>query len=176
MTSHDDPRPTVQIIQAANYPVGGVVPTPSLRVIHLFERIFEAAERLVEAVDADEFSYAAAIIMLSTASETAARTATQAIIERRQLGPLALVATGWVQQWNLSHGRIRDTWNAVATDAIDAEPFWPDFQAHVKRRHALAHDGQIDGRAVTRSEADASLVAVHQLLDHVKAVLARNGL
>jgi hypothetical protein len=54
---------------------------------------------------------------------------------------------------------------ALSGDLINQEPFWSDITEHVELRNRLVHDGQ----DATEQEARASLKAIRELMEHVKA-------
>ena len=107
-----------------------------MRGSRFYDRIYEAAERMVQQPDADEVSFAAAIAMLGTASETAVQLTIEAIIREKELGPIAKAAVGWIRpgSYNVRTEPVRNTWNAIIGDKVeDEKTFWPEYLEHVKR-------------------------------------------
>lgn len=154
--------------------------TATSTVRQFYERLVDAAEKLTSDRDADAFSFASAISLTGTACEVAAGTAAQTIVEKKGHGPVGEAAISWIRQFNLADDRVRRIWNAIASDAIQDEPFWNDFQKHVHRRNDVVHTGttrDVPGnrespfREVTKADAEESINAARKLIEHIMTVL-----
>ncbi|MGO9149616.1 MAG: hypothetical protein ACLP1E_14850 [Acidimicrobiales bacterium] len=153
-------------------PIGRVSRAAALAAsVPFYERLYQAAQRLLEDSAQDEFSFAGAVIVSGTACETAVGVVITTIISQRDLGPIAEAANESMRSYNLRDPHDRTTWNAITENAIHDESFWKRYMEHVKRRNDVVHTGRIEGNPVTRQDAEEAIAAARQLLDHVTAVL-----
>jgi hypothetical protein len=153
----------------------------TLAVRKFYERLLDAGRGFTKKAYADSFSFAAAATLAGTAAEVAVGTALRTIVDEKQLGNVAEVALKYIRQFNLDDNRIRDTWDAIAADAIQDESFWSDFKKHCVRRNSVVHSGMIKRSdesltEATKDDAEQSIEAVAQLIEHVKDVLVDHGL
>jgi hypothetical protein len=91
---------------------------------------------------------------------------------RRRLNQAACCATSnEIRSHNLIDRKDRKVWNAITGDHLGKQPFWPKYTAHVERRNEVVHKGRLGDEPVGRSDAEQSVEAVRQLLDHITKVL-----
>lgn len=113
--------------------------------------------------------YAVAIILAQTACEIVTE---QLLDELLQLAgvtdPVHVEALG-PRNTNLALEPVRKIYSALSNDHIQRQqPLWANFQAHWKRRNEIVHAGA----TATVLEADESLNAVVDVIEHVLNVVA----
>lgn len=84
----------------------------------------------------------------------------------QRIGGLEKSVSGLVPGHHLRHKGVRDLFDALSGGSLADEPWWRDYDAHVKRRNNVVHGGA----AVDEAESSASLRAAAEFCSHLRAL------
>ena len=126
-----------------------------------FEVLLEATKRL-----RDDGHPEAAIVTAQTACEICTEIVLTGTFQRRRIDYLSDPLGRLLPNYNIGNDRVRRIYEAVTNDSIAAADSvrWQRFQQHVKKRHGVVHGGQ----EATRSDANASIKVVEEIIEHVR--------
>jgi hypothetical protein len=104
-------------------------------------------------------------------AQTACEVATAQCLDRLRQGLPALPDS---QAYNLGthNKKILKEYRRLTNDAIQEATWWTEFLAHTRRRHDVVHQGA----TVERADAQRSLDAARNLVNHLAELLKRMGL
>jgi hypothetical protein len=120
------------------------------------EIVLEAAHLTAEG------RYELAVLRVQTVAELAAEQAYQALFGPK-LSPEHQPEAGRLISRTLSDERSRNILQAITGLRPDHEEWWPEYREHIRRRNEVTHAG----RAVDRSEAEASVRAALRFVDYL---------
>ncbi len=106
----------------------------------------------------------AAIITAHTACELCTQIVLTATLDSRGIRYIAEPVKELLPSYNLAHAKVRKFYEAVTDDEIGQTPFWSAFMVHNAKRNGAVHRGE----TATRSDADASIAAVEEVIRHVQ--------
>jgi hypothetical protein len=106
----------------------------------------------------------AAIITAHITCELCTQIVLTSTLDSRGIGYLADPVKALLPSYNLAHPKVRKFYEAATGDAIGQAPFWSDFMIHNDKRNGAVHRGE----SATRADADASIVAVQEVIEHIQ--------
>lgn len=113
--------------------------------------------------------YEVAVVTAQMAAEIASEQVITAYLERKQVPELVEPLAGLASSYSLSNDRVLKLYNALTGDLVQQEPFWQAYKEHARRRGRIVHESERTDKAA----AEASVVAVEQLILHLHAVFNR---
>lgn len=131
----------------------------TLTVIRYEDTLLTKAQELIATGD-----FSIAVVIAHMACEISAERAISQAFAAKGIGYLEESVLAFLSGYSLANERIRDLYNAVTGNQIHKQPFWDTFKASAKRRNDAVHGG----KAITQSEADASLKAARDLVAYLK--------
>lgn len=69
--------------------------------------------------------------------------------------------------YNLRSPGTRKVWTFLSGEVITDQPFWSDYESHIKRRNDVAHNTAFD---LTRADVENSLRVATRFIEHVETV------
>jgi hypothetical protein len=131
--------------------------------------LFGAAKRLL---DAGELG--AAVVLAQTACEVLGANVLERLMKKRNVEFLRdwIVSAATRGNANFSNDRVRDLYVTLSGDRIQDQPFWAQYQSHVRRRHDVAHNGT----TVSKAETEESYQAAESFIRHLEGVIVTQGL
>jgi hypothetical protein len=131
------------------------------RAVPYAEALLTTAKQL-----SDQGQYSVAVIVAHMACEVAVERALTRAFAARKITYLEGPVEAFLSGYNLNNERIRKLYNALARDAIEAQPFWAPFKASADRRNSIMHGGHI----ATRPDAESSHKAASDLVAYLSKV------
>jgi HEPN domain-containing protein len=158
-----------QTVESAGLPMPDALEMSMSGFETLIDERVRALARLSRAVGlVRDGEHDLAVVVAQTACEVLIRevltTLVEVRVDDRELQPWLLER---VRYFSLNDDQTRDLWSRLAGSRIQEQAFWPEYKAHVDRRHRVVHRGD----TVTPEDADASLRAAGSLLAYVEAAL-----
>ena len=112
-----------------------------------------------------------AVILAHAAAEVCVESALTDLFGRKGVPELEKPVLSPFRSNDLNNGQLRELFNALTGQKIQAQTFWADFKTHAKLRHLIVHRGQ----DCAASDARRSVEAVRELVSYVTSAVKAVG-
>lgn len=123
-----------------------------------YDKLMASADKALE--DGD---YKLAIILAQTALELFTEAVLATLYRRRHIEYLKPEFERLLINYNLANAKVSSLYMALSGDPIMHQSFWSGVQSHIELRNDIVHEG----REASQVDAQRSLHAIHQLMDHI---------
>jgi hypothetical protein len=135
-----------------------------------YDRILlDAARRSLGTAKQGDFEIA--VVTAHMAAEIVTEQTFTALLQHRRVADLDPVLRDLLPSYSLGNEKVQAVYEALSGDTIGQNAFWERFKRHAVRRKRVVHDRL----RVSRDEAEESVAAVSELVNHLRSAVDALG-